>query len=150
MLAPPQLPTRRFFLAVFRDSFVVVLSELSALTARPEGKLLRKVLDIVKFYLAFEIDEHSGQPLTEADVLKRHGMPPHAPTPYAPPRPYLTQHKTKQSWVGHAVQMGPSPSDYTSTATRRPGIVHSAIGMRTTHRTELLEALPCRCGHPRT
>lgn len=47
---------------------------MSSLIARPEGKLFAQLVKRMCFYSDFEIDEHTGAALTEADVASRHGQ----------------------------------------------------------------------------
>ena len=68
-----QLPTRRFFLAVYNNSLAQVKLELSEVLRRPEGKLLAQLAKTLRFYVEFEIDEHSGKQLDDAGVASRHG-----------------------------------------------------------------------------
>jgi intron-binding protein aquarius len=68
-----QLPTRRFFLAIYRDSFMQLKAEMSPLNSRPEGKLFSQLVKIMRFYADFEIDEHTGAALSVAEVASRHG-----------------------------------------------------------------------------
>ena len=68
-----QLPTRRFFLAVYNNSLTQVKLELSQVIQRPEGKLLAQLTKTLRFYVEFEIDEQSGKQLDEAGVAARHG-----------------------------------------------------------------------------
>jgi intron-binding protein aquarius len=67
-----QLPTRRFFRAVLEDSHFVVRCKLSALYSRSEGALFRQLLQILRFYENFEINDYTGQALTDEEMLKEH------------------------------------------------------------------------------
>lgn len=67
-----QLPTRRFFRAVLEDSHFIVRSRLSSLYARKEGALFKQLLQILRFYENFEINDYTGQALSDDDVLKAH------------------------------------------------------------------------------
>jgi intron-binding protein aquarius len=67
-----QLPTRRFFLAVLIDQQVVVRCRMSALARRREGRLFVQLLDLLKFYQDFEINEHTGVSLSQDEMLARH------------------------------------------------------------------------------
>ena len=58
-----QLPTRRFFLAVYNNSLTQVKLELSRVIQKPEGKLLAQLTKTLRFYVEFEIDEQSGKQL---------------------------------------------------------------------------------------
>jgi intron-binding protein aquarius len=70
--AQAQLPTRRFFLALIIDRQVVVRCRMSALAQRTEGRLYNQLLDLLKFYQDFEINEHTGVPLSRDEMLARH------------------------------------------------------------------------------
>lgn len=67
-----QLPTRRFFLALLIDRQVVVRCRMSTLAQRPEGRLFSQLLDLLKFYQDFEINEHTGVSLSRDEMLARH------------------------------------------------------------------------------
>ncbi|XP_048583484.1 RNA helicase aquarius-like [Nematostella vectensis] len=67
------LPTRRFFNTVLDDHHLVVKCRLSNLTKREEeGKLFNQLLDILKFYTGFEINDVSGMPLTDHEMVDNH------------------------------------------------------------------------------
>ena len=68
-----QLPTRRFFLVVYKNSLVQVKAELSPLCSRPEAKLFGQLVKTLRFYVDFEINEHTGAQLDEAAVAALHG-----------------------------------------------------------------------------
>ncbi|XP_076053378.1 RNA helicase aquarius [Oratosquilla oratoria] len=67
-----QLPTRRFFNTLFHSCTLIVKCELSPLAERDEGKLFMQLLHILKIYAQFEINDNTGQPLTDMDVMKYH------------------------------------------------------------------------------
>lgn len=80
-----QLPTRRFFHAILKDTHLYVLCELSHLNClntmqaledsdlkEPPGKLFSQLLSRLNLYLQFEIDDESGQALTEDDMIDAH------------------------------------------------------------------------------
>lgn len=67
-----QLPTRRFFLALLIDRQVVVRCRMSTLSRRPDGRLYNQLLDLLKFYQDFEINEHTGVSLSRDEMLARH------------------------------------------------------------------------------
>lgn len=56
-----QLPTRRFFNALLDASHVITHCTLSALIRREEGALFCELLQMLRFYARFEIDEVTGQ-----------------------------------------------------------------------------------------
>ncbi|XP_076638535.1 RNA helicase aquarius isoform X1 [Colletes latitarsis] len=66
------LPTRRFFNTVMDDCHLVVRCQLSNLLSRPEGGLFGQLLEMLKFYARFEINEESGDPLTDHDMTQLH------------------------------------------------------------------------------
>ncbi|XP_033355690.1 RNA helicase aquarius [Bombus vosnesenskii] len=66
------LPTRRFFNTVMDDCHLVVRCQLSNLLHRPEGELFGQLLEMLKFYARFEINEESGDPLTDHDMTQLH------------------------------------------------------------------------------
>ena len=65
-----QLPTRRFFHAVVLDQHVIESAELSAfaLSGSPAAKRFNQLLAMAKFYETYEIDDHTGTALTDAEV----------------------------------------------------------------------------------
>ncbi|CAM9839047.1 unnamed protein product [Lampetra fluviatilis] len=67
------LPTRRWFNTLLDDSHLVVLSHLSELAQRPkEGKLFIQLLEMLQFYSGFEINDQSGNALTDHDMTNMH------------------------------------------------------------------------------
>ncbi|XP_017876403.1 RNA helicase aquarius [Ceratina calcarata] len=66
------LPTRRFFNTVMDDCHLVVRCQLSNLLHRSEGGLFGQLLEMLKFYARFEINEESGDPLTDHDMTQLH------------------------------------------------------------------------------
>ncbi|XP_063707017.1 RNA helicase aquarius [Culicoides brevitarsis] len=66
------LPTRRFFNTVLDDSHLVVRAYLSNLAQREEGKLFSQLLDMLKFYAKFEINDETGDALTDHDMTQIH------------------------------------------------------------------------------
>lgn len=80
-----QLPTRRFFRAVVIDQHVVVRAQLSPLyklsansrvpsggQAGGGGKLFSQLLEMLKFYVGFEIDDRTGNALSDSKLLDAH------------------------------------------------------------------------------
>lgn len=67
-----QLPTRRLFRAVLEYYHVTVTAKLSALHEMPQGQLFRQLLQMVKFYQGFEINDFTGRALSDEDVRKLH------------------------------------------------------------------------------
>ncbi|XP_059617588.1 RNA helicase aquarius [Phlebotomus argentipes] len=66
------LPTRRFFNTVLDDCHLVVRCHLSNLARREEGKLFTQLLDMLKFYARFEINDETGDALTDHDMTLLH------------------------------------------------------------------------------
>lgn len=73
-----QLPTRRFFLAILTDVHFAVtcdLSELNQLSQEKQpGHLFNQLVGMFKHYMYFEIDEQSGEALTDDDIISSHYM----------------------------------------------------------------------------
>merc|ERR1712139_87917 len=67
-----QLPTRRFFRPLLLDKHGVVRCRLSKLAQKPQGRLFNQLLDILRFYENFEIDDTTGQPLTRLELTENH------------------------------------------------------------------------------
>ncbi|CAH1791178.1 unnamed protein product [Owenia fusiformis] len=66
------LPTRRFFNMLMDDKHVVVKSQLSSLASLKEGRLFSQLLDMLKFYAGFEINEQTGEALTDDEMTDIH------------------------------------------------------------------------------
>lgn len=66
------LPTRRFFNTVLDDSHLVVRCALAPLIRREEGTLFLQLLDTLKFYAQFEINDETGDALTDHDMTQIH------------------------------------------------------------------------------
>ncbi|KAE8587504.1 hypothetical protein XENTR_v10021996 [Xenopus tropicalis] len=67
------LPTRRWFNTVLDDSHLVVHCYLSNLFQREqEGHLFSQLLDMLKFYAGFEINDQTGNALTENEMTTIH------------------------------------------------------------------------------
>jgi intron-binding protein aquarius len=69
-----QLPTRRFFNTLLADQQVIILASMAPLMKREEQdvQLLQKLLDILKFYTGFEVNDHTGLALTRNDMTQTH------------------------------------------------------------------------------
>merc|ERR1711904_644039 len=67
-----QLPTRRFFRPLLIDKHFVVRCRLSKLAQKPQARLFNQLLDILRFYENFEIDDTTGQPLTRLELTENH------------------------------------------------------------------------------
>ncbi|XP_073465795.1 RNA helicase aquarius [Aquarana catesbeiana] len=67
------LPTRRWFNTVLDDSHLVVHCYLSSLCkTEEEGHLFSQLLDMLKFYAGFEINDQTGNALTENEMTTIH------------------------------------------------------------------------------
>ncbi|OQR72475.1 intron-binding protein aquarius-like [Tropilaelaps mercedesae] len=66
------LPTRRYFNVVLDNSHLIVRCSLSNLAGRPEGRLFLQLLDMLKFYAKFEIDDATGEALRDTDMTALH------------------------------------------------------------------------------
>ncbi|KAG6449940.1 RNA helicase aquarius isoform X1 [Manduca sexta] len=66
------LPTRRFFNTVMDDCHLVVRCQMSALAQRPEGQLFSQLLQMLKFYARFEINDETGDPMADRDMTLLH------------------------------------------------------------------------------
>ena len=64
-----QLPTRRFVHALLEDRAVLVRCKRSALYGHAEGQLFLQLTDLLQFYLAFDINDHTGEPKTDDDCM---------------------------------------------------------------------------------
>ncbi|KAK6933867.1 Intron-binding protein aquarius, N-terminal [Dillenia turbinata] len=67
-----QLPTRRYLRPLVADVAVVAKCHLSALYNHEKGKLFSQLVDLLQFYEHFEINDHSGEQLTDDEVLQFH------------------------------------------------------------------------------
>lgn len=56
-----QLPTRRFVHALMEDRAVLVRCKRAGLYAQSDGELFVQLTDLLQFYLAFDIDDHTGE-----------------------------------------------------------------------------------------
>eukprot|EP01117_Protostelium_nocturnum_P000116 TRINITY_DN1019_c0_g1_i4.p1 TRINITY_DN1019_c0_g1~~TRINITY_DN1019_c0_g1_i4.p1 ORF type:complete len:1386 (-),score=536.20 TRINITY_DN1019_c0_g1_i4:27-4184(-) len=63
-----QLPTRRFFRLLFESSGFVTRCKGSNLAQRNEGILFNQLLDMLRFYQNFEVDDITGRELNEEEV----------------------------------------------------------------------------------
>eukprot|EP00058_Branchiostoma_floridae_P027957 XP_002613448.1 hypothetical protein BRAFLDRAFT_123925 [Branchiostoma floridae] len=66
------LPTRRWFNTLMDDSHLVVKCRLSKLTKKEEGRLFNQLLDRLKFYAGFEINDQTGEALTDHNMTDLH------------------------------------------------------------------------------
>lgn len=67
------LPTRRFFNALLDDLHVITISRLSNLHRRKnEGRLFGHLLENLRFYAKFEIDDVTGEELSDSKIASIH------------------------------------------------------------------------------
>ncbi|XP_066279598.1 RNA helicase aquarius-like [Branchiostoma lanceolatum] len=66
------LPTRRWFNTLMDDSHLVVKCRLSKLTKKEEGRLFNQLLDRLTFYAGFEINDQTGEALTDHNMTDLH------------------------------------------------------------------------------
>ncbi|KAL5274552.1 AQR family protein [Megaselia abdita] len=66
------LPTRRFFNTVLDDSHMLIRAQISNLIHREEGKLFCQLIEMLKFYTRFEINDVTGESLTDNDMTQLH------------------------------------------------------------------------------
>lgn len=67
------LITRRYLNTVISACDIVSVCHLSALYQMENyGHLFRQLVEMLRFYVGFEIDEFSGEPLTDDMMTKRH------------------------------------------------------------------------------
>lgn len=59
-----QLPTRKFLHALLVERHVVVKAKRSLLYQSNAGSLFRQLLDQFEFYIAFPVDNHTGEALS--------------------------------------------------------------------------------------
>uniref|UniRef100_A0A158PPL3 Intron-binding protein aquarius (inferred by orthology to a human protein) n=1 Tax=Anisakis simplex TaxID=6269 RepID=A0A158PPL3_ANISI len=66
------LTTRRFFNAILHASNVITHCTLSSLISSEIGALFCELLSMLKFYSRFEIDDVTGESLTDGEMTARH------------------------------------------------------------------------------
>lgn len=72
------LPTRRFFNSLLDDTNLIIHCQLSSILKEKEtygvdeSRLFCQLLNILKFYSGFEIDDQSGEAFTEAQMCELH------------------------------------------------------------------------------
>ncbi|CAK0785152.1 hypothetical protein CVIRNUC_008358 [Coccomyxa viridis] len=64
-----QLPTRRFVRTLLEDKAILIKCRMSPLLEHPQGELYRQLVDLFHFYQYFPIDDHTGQPVTDAEIV---------------------------------------------------------------------------------
>ncbi|WKY11101.1 hypothetical protein Q1695_003001 [Nippostrongylus brasiliensis] len=66
------LPTRRFFNALLHSSKLITHCVLSKLISSEAGSLFCQLVEMLKFYARFEINDITGQQLTHKEVSDKH------------------------------------------------------------------------------
>ena len=64
--------TRRYLATLFDAGHLLSRCELAALRQREEGHLFNQLLDMLKFYSSFEINDFTGAELTESEMIEQH------------------------------------------------------------------------------
>lgn len=67
-----QLPTRRFLRLLIESCHFLVIGKNSNLAKSSNGKLFNQLLDILDFYIKFEIDDFTGNEIEYNDFVKNH------------------------------------------------------------------------------
>eukprot|EP01126_Amoeba_proteus_P051320 TRINITY_DN6121_c0_g5_i6.p1 TRINITY_DN6121_c0_g5~~TRINITY_DN6121_c0_g5_i6.p1 ORF type:complete len:1552 (+),score=385.61 TRINITY_DN6121_c0_g5_i6:358-5013(+) len=67
-----QLSTRRVFHLLLEDSHFLVRSRRAPLIRLPQGSLFKQLLGNLRFYYGFEINNFTGQALSDDDMSKEH------------------------------------------------------------------------------
>ena len=65
-----QLPTRRLFHPVFQSQLLVQRCIKSKLSTLKEGKLFNHLVEMLKFYDGFEINNYTGSPISEDESME--------------------------------------------------------------------------------
>lgn len=65
-------PIRRFFNTILDELHVLIVCKNSNLSKRPDGKLFNQMLDILQFYLRFEINTTTNEELTIDELSIEH------------------------------------------------------------------------------
>lgn len=67
-----QLPTRRFLHAVLEDKALLVKCYLAPLFKHPSGVLFARLIETLRFYLSFPINDHTGDALNDDELTALH------------------------------------------------------------------------------
>ncbi|RUS34275.1 P-loop containing nucleoside triphosphate hydrolase protein [Jimgerdemannia flammicorona] len=68
-----QLPTRRHFNMLLDDHQVLILCKMAPIVKRKQGSnLFNQLLEILRFYAGFEINDHTGLALTDSQMTELH------------------------------------------------------------------------------
>ena len=57
---------------LLEDRAILVKVRLCALYKHPQAQLFRQLVDLFQFYMAFPINDHTGEMMTEEDVTSQH------------------------------------------------------------------------------
>lgn len=67
-----QLPTRRFLRVLLQDQAIVLKSRFSETFKNTSSQRFRQLVDLLDSYLHFNVDDHTGEPLSDEEVLAKH------------------------------------------------------------------------------
>ena len=67
-----QLPTRRYVNTLLKDLNLIPLIRLSQLYSSPDNALLRDFYNLLKHFVNFVIDDHSGEALSTQEIYEAH------------------------------------------------------------------------------
>lgn len=67
-----QLPTRRFFHAIFQESHALIRIQLSQMFTLDQARLFSNLFEMVRFYDNFEINDLTGAPLSFDNMTTLH------------------------------------------------------------------------------
>jgi len=130
-----QLPTRRFLRPLVEDLGVVVRCQLSRVVHHPRGRLFGQLLDLLRFYVDFQMDDQAGQQLGDEEVLHRHCLRvsalqlflfkrrPELRTWRSRVSPLWTRRRTCGARRGGSRTTDSGPSWWTSWGCSRPGAI---------------------------
>lgn len=57
---------------MLEDRAVLIKAKLAPLYQHPDAQLYRQLVDLLTFYSAFPINDHTGDPLTDDEVTAAH------------------------------------------------------------------------------
>ncbi len=64
--------TRRYLATLLDSAHLLARCTLSALASRQEGHVFSQLLDMLRFYTTFEINDFTGAELSDAEMVDRH------------------------------------------------------------------------------
>ena len=67
-----QLPTRRFFHAIFQESHALIRIQFSQILSLEQARLFSNQFEMVRFYDNFEINDLTGEPLFFDNITALH------------------------------------------------------------------------------